>query len=115
RGIRVKILTGDNRHVAQAVARAVGLADDSIVTGAQLQAMQRPGPEAAGTSASSASSGTTGAQSHTDAHHAATSASDSALAPAGANPVAPSQELNALAIVWGLIKRFFAGLFGSSK
>ncbi|MBU6381656.1 MAG: carbon monoxide dehydrogenase [Betaproteobacteria bacterium] len=82
---------------------------------AQLQAMQRPGPEAAGTSASSASSGTTGAQSHTDAHHAATSASDSALAPAGANPVAPSQELNALAIVWGLIKRFFAGLFGSSK
>lgn len=40
RGIGVKIITGDNRHVAQAVARAVGLPDSPLITGAQLASMR---------------------------------------------------------------------------
>ncbi len=39
RGIAVKIVTGDNRHVAAHVARTVGLATDTLLTGAQIQAM----------------------------------------------------------------------------
>ena len=40
RGIRIKIVTGDNRHVAAHVARSVGLDADALLTGAQIQAMK---------------------------------------------------------------------------
>jgi Mg2+-importing ATPase len=39
-GIRVKVITGDNRHVAAHVAGALGLATDTLLTGAQLAAMR---------------------------------------------------------------------------
>jgi len=39
-GIRVKVITGDNRHVAAHVAGALGLATDTLVTGEQLAAMR---------------------------------------------------------------------------
>jgi Mg2+-importing ATPase len=40
RGIAVKIITGDNRHVAAHVARAVGLDAKAMLTGAELDAMR---------------------------------------------------------------------------
>ena len=40
RGITVKMLTGDNRHVARAVAQAVGLPQARVVTGSELQDMR---------------------------------------------------------------------------
>jgi Mg2+-importing ATPase len=40
RGIRIKIVTGDNRHVAAHVARSVSLDADALLTGAQIQAMK---------------------------------------------------------------------------
>ena len=40
RGLHIKLLTGDNRHVAQAVARAVGLPDGPVITGGELAAMR---------------------------------------------------------------------------
>ena len=39
-GIRVKVITGDNRHVAAHVAAALGLATDTLLTGEQLAAMR---------------------------------------------------------------------------
>jgi len=39
-GIRVKVITGDNRHVAAHVAGALGLATDTLLTGEQLAAMR---------------------------------------------------------------------------
>ncbi len=39
-GIHVKVITGDNRHVAQHLARAVGLASNRVLTGAQVAAMR---------------------------------------------------------------------------
>ena len=39
-GVRVKIITGDNRHVAAHVAAAVGLAPEALLTGAQIAAMK---------------------------------------------------------------------------
>jgi Mg2+-importing ATPase len=39
RGIRVKIVTGDNRHVAAHVAQSVGLDAKSLLTGEQINAM----------------------------------------------------------------------------
>ena len=38
-GIRVKVITGDNRHVAAHVGAALGLATDTLLTGEQLTAM----------------------------------------------------------------------------
>ncbi len=38
-GIRVKLITGDNRHVAAHVAGALGLATEPLLTGEQLSAM----------------------------------------------------------------------------
>lgn len=38
-GIAVKIISGDNRHVTAHVARAVGLAETAMLTGAQISAM----------------------------------------------------------------------------
>jgi len=38
-GIRVKVVTGDNRHVAAHVGAALGLATDTLLTGEQLAAM----------------------------------------------------------------------------
>ncbi len=38
-GIRIKVITGDNRHVATHVVRALGLPAGPLLTGAQLQAM----------------------------------------------------------------------------
>ena len=40
RGIGIKIITGDNRHVAAWVARAVGLDAGALLTGAQIHAMK---------------------------------------------------------------------------
>jgi Mg2+-importing ATPase len=40
RGIAVKMVTGDNRHVAQHVARAVGLDARAMLTGAEIAAMR---------------------------------------------------------------------------
>jgi P-type Mg2+ transporter len=40
RGLHIKLLTGDNRYVAQAVARAVGLPQEPVVTGQALTAMR---------------------------------------------------------------------------
>jgi Mg2+-importing ATPase len=40
RGIRIAIVTGDNRHVAAHVARSVGLDDRAMLTGEQLGAMK---------------------------------------------------------------------------
>ena len=39
-GIAVKVITGDNRHVAAHVAGALGLATDTLLTGEQLAAMR---------------------------------------------------------------------------
>ncbi len=39
-GIRVKIITGDNRHVAAHVGGALGLSTDTLLTGEQLAAMR---------------------------------------------------------------------------
>ncbi len=39
-GIHVKVITGDNRHVAQYLARTVGLASHRVLTGAQVAAMR---------------------------------------------------------------------------
>ncbi|MFZ2649046.1 MAG: HAD-IC family P-type ATPase, partial [Burkholderiaceae bacterium] len=39
-GIHVKMITGDNRHVAQYLARAVGLASQRVLTGAQVASMR---------------------------------------------------------------------------
>ena len=39
-GIRVKLITGDNRHVAQHLAHAVGLASHRVLSGAQVAAMR---------------------------------------------------------------------------
>ena len=39
RGVSLKIITGDNRHVAAHVAQAVGLKSDRILTGAELREM----------------------------------------------------------------------------
>ncbi|WP_298834987.1 magnesium-translocating P-type ATPase [uncultured Piscinibacter sp.] len=39
-GIRVKVITGDNRHVAAHVAGALGLATDTLLTGEQLAGMR---------------------------------------------------------------------------
>ena len=39
-GIRVKIITGDNRHVAQHLARSVGLDAKHMLTGADIAAMR---------------------------------------------------------------------------
>jgi Mg2+-importing ATPase len=39
-GIRVKMITGDNRHVAAHLARAVGLDPAAIMTGAELMALK---------------------------------------------------------------------------
>jgi P-type Mg2+ transporter len=39
-GIRVKLITGDNRHVAAHVAGALGLAADRLLTGEQLTSMR---------------------------------------------------------------------------
>jgi Mg2+-importing ATPase len=39
-GIRVKVITGDNRHVAAHVAGALGLSTDTLLTGEQLAAMR---------------------------------------------------------------------------
>ncbi|WP_245586101.1 magnesium-translocating P-type ATPase [Solimonas soli] len=38
-GVRTKIISGDNRHVAAHVAREVGIGGDALVTGAELAAM----------------------------------------------------------------------------
>lgn len=38
-GIRVKVITGDNRHVAAHVGAALGLATDTLLTGEQLTGM----------------------------------------------------------------------------
>jgi Mg2+-importing ATPase len=43
RGIRVKVITGDNRYVAAHLATAVGLESDSILTGAELDRMTKDG------------------------------------------------------------------------
>ena len=40
RGIRIKIVTGDNRHVAAHVAQAVGLDAEALLTGEQIHAMK---------------------------------------------------------------------------
>ena len=40
RGVQLKIITGDNRHVAQAVARAVGLPDEPLLTGPQIAGLR---------------------------------------------------------------------------
>jgi P-type Mg2+ transporter len=40
RGIRIKIVTGDNRHVAAHVARSVGLDADAMLTGEQIDALK---------------------------------------------------------------------------
>lgn len=39
-GIRVKMVTGDNRHVAAHVAASIGLATDTLLTGEQLAGMR---------------------------------------------------------------------------
>jgi len=39
-GVRVKMVTGDNRHVAAHVGRAVGLDAQALLTGAQIAAMR---------------------------------------------------------------------------
>jgi len=39
-GIRVKVITGDNRHVAAHVAKALDLSTDTLLTGEQLAAMR---------------------------------------------------------------------------
>ena len=79
---------------------------------AQMQAMTTAAPSASSDAASQAASG---AAAH--AETAGPGSAGAAHAAAGANPdqSAQAQELNALSILWGLIKRFFAGLFGSSK
>ena len=79
---------------------------------AQMQAMTTAAPSASSDAASQAASG---AAAH--AETAGPGSAGAAHAAAGANPDQPAQaqELNALSILWGLIKRFFAGLFGSSK
>lgn len=40
RGVRIKIVTGDNRYVAAHVAHSVGLDADALLTGAQISAMK---------------------------------------------------------------------------
>jgi P-type Mg2+ transporter len=40
RGIRIKVVTGDNRHVAAHVARSVGLDAEAMLTGEQIDAMK---------------------------------------------------------------------------
>jgi Mg2+-importing ATPase len=40
RGVRVKLITGDNRHVAAHLAQSVGLAARRLLTGAQVAAMR---------------------------------------------------------------------------
>jgi Mg2+-importing ATPase len=40
-GVNLKIISGDNRHVAAYVAEAVGLSGTSVVTGAQIQHLGR--------------------------------------------------------------------------
>ena len=40
RDIRIKIVTGDNRHVAAHVARAVGLDAEALLTGEQIRALK---------------------------------------------------------------------------
>jgi Mg2+-importing ATPase len=39
-GIRIKVITGDNRHVAAHVGAALGLATDTLLTGEELVAMR---------------------------------------------------------------------------
>lgn len=41
RGVAIKIVTGDNRHVAAHVARSVGLDADAMLTGEQVAAMKQ--------------------------------------------------------------------------
>jgi len=73
---------------------------------AQMQAMQQSAKPMAGES--SAQSGGSSAAPNGPAAEAAT---DIDAANHAQGKAAPVQELNAIALIWGLIKRFFAGLF----
>lgn len=73
---------------------------------AQMQAMQQSAKPMAGES--SAQSGGSSAAQNGPAAEAAT---DIDAANHAQGKAAPVQELNAIALIWGLIKRFFAGLF----
>jgi carbon monoxide dehydrogenase subunit G len=73
---------------------------------AQMQAMQQSAKPVAGES--SAQSGGSSAAPNGPAAEAAT---DIDAANHAQGKAAPVQELNAIALIWGLIKRFFAGLF----
>ena len=73
---------------------------------AQMQAMQQSAKPMAGES--SAQSGGSSAAPNGPAAEAAT---DIDAANHAQGKAAPVQEINAIALIWGLIKRFFAGLF----
>jgi hypothetical protein len=73
---------------------------------AQMQAMQQSAKPVAGES--SAQSGGSSAAPNGPAAEAAT---DIDAANHAQGKAAPVQELNAIGLLWGLIKRFFAGLF----
>jgi len=80
---------------------------------AQMQAM------AAAPLASSDAASPAAGNNPAQVERAGSGSSGAAHPGAGANPdhqaQAPAQELNALSILWGLIKRLFSGLFGPSK
>jgi carbon monoxide dehydrogenase subunit G len=76
---------------------------------AQMQAMQKSTiSEAKDASAQSGSASAANGLASTPAAEAAT---DIDAANHAQGKAAPVQELNAIALIWGLIKRFFAGLF----
>jgi hypothetical protein len=73
---------------------------------AQMQAMQQSAKPVAGES-----SAQTGGSSAASSGPAAEAATDIDAANHAQGKAAPVQELNAIGLLWGLIKRFFAGLF----
>ena len=72
----------------------------------QMQAMQQSAKPVAGES-----SAQTGGSSAASSGPAAEAATDIDAANHAQGKAAPVQELNAIGLLWGLIKRFFAGLF----
>jgi carbon monoxide dehydrogenase subunit G len=73
---------------------------------AQMQAMQQSAKPVAGESSAQA-----GGSSAASSGPAAEAATDIDAANHAQGKAAPVQELNAIGLLWGLIKRFFAGLF----